>query len=274
MTIFQAFVLGIVQGATEFLPISSSAHLVLVPWLLRWDIDPEASFIFNILVQWGTLLAVVYYFRHDLWALLRAAWRGLISRHPLKDSKSRLAWLILAASIPATVVGIALKDQVSQAFENPQVVCSLLLLTAAGMVASEHLGRRDRPLETLSTIDAVWIGITQAFALFPGISRSGATIAGGLVRHLKRPHAARFSFLIAIPVMIGAGLVALVDLMQLPDGHNQIGALLVGFLSAVIVGYYAIRWLIHYLSQKSLKLFAIYCTVLAVLGLLASAVRG
>lgn len=274
MNLIQALILGIVQGATEFLPISSSAHLVLVPWIFRWEFDPKAAFIFNILVQWGTLLAVVFYFRHDLHLMARAVWRGVRSPNPLQDSDARLAWLVLAASIPATIVGVALKTQVSRAFENPVAVSLLLLVTAAALFLSERIGKLDRTLDTLSTPDALWIGLAQASALFPGISRSGATIAAGLARRLQRPHAARFSFLIAIPVMIGAGLVAVLDLAKLPDGHHQISALLVGFLAAVIVGYFAIRWLIHFLSQKSLSVFAVYCAVVGGLGLLLSVIRG
>lgn len=274
MTLIQALFLGIVQGATEFLPISSSAHLVLVPWILRWEFDPKAAFIFNILVQWGTLLAVVFYFRHDLHLMARAVWRGLRSRKPLQDPEARLAWLVLAASIPATIIGVVLKTQVSQAFEKPTAVSLLLLITATALFLCERIGKLDRTLNSLSTPDSLWIGLAQASALFPGISRSGATIAAGLLRRLQRPHAARFSFLIAIPVMIGAGLVALIDLANLPDGNSQMSALVVGFLAAVIVGYFAIRWLIQFLSQKSLSVFAAYCAVVGGLGLLLSVIRG
>jgi undecaprenyl-diphosphatase len=274
MTLIQAFVLGIVQGATEFLPISSSAHLVLVPWLLNWEFDPKAAFIFNVLVQWGTLLAVVFYFRHDLHLMARAVWHGLRMRKPFHDPEARLAWLVLAASIPATIVGVALKTQVSQTFENPLAVSLLLLVTAAVLFFSERIGKPDRALDSISTADSLWIGFAQASALFPGISRSGATIATGLARRLQRPHAARFSFLIAIPVMIGAGLVAVLDLTRLPNGDSQVSALIVGFFTAVIVGYFAIRWLIHFLSHKSLSVFAAYCAVVGGLGLLLSVIRG
>ncbi len=274
MSLIQALVLGIVQGATEFLPISSSAHLVLVPWILKWDFDPKAAFVFNILVQWGTLLAVVFYFRHDLQTMVRAAWRGVRSRKPFQDPDARLAWLVLAASVPATIVGVALKTQVSQTFEHPQMVSILLLVTAAMLFASERVGNIDRSLDSLIAKDALWIGLAQALALFPGISRSGATIAAGLVCRFQRPHAARFSFLIAIPVMIGAGLVALFDLTQIPDGNSQISALVVGFLTAVVVGYFAIHWLITFLTKKSLSTFGVYCAIVGGLGLLLSVIRG
>ena len=274
MTFIQALVLGIVQGATEFLPISSSGHLVLVPWLLRWQIDPELAFVFDILVQWGTLLAVVFYFRDDLRTLIYAARSGIRSGQPLRDSDSRIAWLILVASIPATVIGLTLKDQVMQAFNSPQVTSIFLLLTALMLLASERLGKRERSLDTISVADAVWIGFAQALALFPGVSRSGATIAGGMTRRLKRPHAARFSFLIAIPVMIGAGVVAVLELINIPDGHNHVPVLLVGFFAAIIVGYFSIQWLLRYLTQRSLSKFAIYCAGAGVLGLLMSVIHG
>ena len=274
MSLIQALVLGIVQGATEFLPISSSAHLVLVPWLLKWEFDPNAAFIFNILVQWGTLLAVVFYFRHDLLEMVGAAWRGVRSRKPFQDSEARLAWLVLAASIPATIVGVALKTQVSQTFENPRTVSFLLLVTAVMLFLGERIGKFERTLESLSMRDALWIGLAQALALFPGVSRSGATIAAGLVRRFQRPDAARFSFLIAIPVMIGAGLVAVFDLAHIPNGDSQISALVVGFLAAVFVGYFAIRWLINFLARKSLSAFGVYCAIVGGLGLLLSVIRG
>ncbi len=274
MTLIQAIVLGIVQGATEFLPISSSAHLVLVPWILQWEFDAKAAFIFNVLVQWGTLLAVVFYFRHDLLLMIRAIWRGVRARKPLQDPEAKLAWLVLVASIPATIVGVALKTQVGQVFENPTAVSILLLVTAAALFVSERIGKLDRTLDSLSTADSLWIGLAQASALFPGISRSGVTIAAGLARRLQRPHAARFSFLIAIPVMIGAGLMAVLDLATMPDGYSQVSALVVGFCTAVIVGYFAIRWLIHFLTRKSLSVFAVYCAVVGGLGLLLSVIRG
>jgi undecaprenyl-diphosphatase len=274
MTLIQALVLGIVQGATEFLPISSSAHLVLVPWILQWKLDPTEPLIFNVLVQWGTLLAVIFYFRHDLHILTRAVWQGLCSRKPFHDPEAKLAWLVAAASIPATIVGMVFKKHVSQTFENPTAVSFLLLVTAAVLFISERIGKPDRTLDSLSLRDSLWIGLAQASALFPGISRSGATIAAALLCRLQRPHAARFSFLIAIPVMIGAGLVAVLDLIKHPDGNSQIMALIVGFLAAVIVGYFAIRWLIHFLSQKSLSVFALYCAVVGGLGVLLSVIRG
>ncbi len=270
MTLFQALVLGVVQGATEFLPISSSAHLVLVPWLLGWHIDPQAAFAFNVLVQWGTLLAVITYFSHDLLRLATAALRALAVRRPFATPDARLAWLLLAASLPAAIVGLLLKEQVAASFEQPRTVSLFLLLTAALLAASERIGRRRRSLDGLQLPDALWIGLAQALALFPGVSRSGATIAGGLARDLKRPDAARFSFLMAVPIMIGAGLVALADLARTPDAAAQVPPLLVGFAAAAFVGYLAIRWLLAYLTRRPLSIFIAYCTLAGLAGLALS----
>jgi undecaprenyl-diphosphatase len=274
MTLFQALVLGIVQGATEFLPISSSGHLVLVPWLLNWSLEPRTAFVFNVLVQWGTTFAVILLFRHDLAQLIRAAWQGIRQGEPLNNHQSRLAWLMVAASIPATVVGILLKRHVTVAFESPRAVSLFLLGTATLLFLSERMIRNTKTLSSLLSQDALFIGFSQALALFPGISRSGATIAGGLARGLQRFEAARFSFLIGIPVMIGAGIVAFIDMLNLPNGLDQIGSLFVGFIGASIVGYLAIRWLLGYLERRPLNVFAIYCTTVGLIGLFLDSYRG
>lgn len=273
MTLLQALVLGIVQGASEFLPISSSGHLVLVPWLLGWDLDPQAAFIFDVLVQWGTTLAVVIYFWKDLWRLLRAAWRGLRTRAPLREPESRTAWWVVLASLPAAALGLGLKSLVQAAFGSPQAVSLFLLLTAALLLVGERIGRKTKDLPALSALDALLIGFAQALALFPGVSRSGATIAGGLMRDVEREPAARFSFLMSVPVMLGAGAVALRDLAQMSDPFAHAGTLLVGFLSAAVVGFAAIHWLLRYLSRHPLTLFAAYCAFIGFGGLLLYAAR-
>jgi undecaprenyl-diphosphatase len=274
MTILQALILGGIQGATEFLPISSSGHLVLVPWLLGWELEPEAAFIFDVLVQWGTLAAVLIYFRRDLGRLLRGAWRGICSLRPLQDHESRLFWLLLASSIPAAVAGLALKRSVQAAFENPLAVSGFLLLTAGLLALSELLGDRTRSLPSLRWMDALWIGAAQILALFPGVSRSGTTIAGGLTRNLRRAEAARFSFLMSIPIMIGAGLIALKDLTEINQGSGLTLPLVIGFIAAALVGYLSIRWLIAYLSRRPLTIFIVYCTVIGLTGLLMSVLHG
>lgn len=274
MTLVQALILGIVQGATEFLPISSSGHLVLVPWLLAWDLDPRTAFVFDVLVQWGTLLAVIGFFRWDLLRLLRAAARGVLNRQPFETADARLAWLLLLASLPAVVVGLSLKGPIEGAFDRPAAVSAFLLVTAALLGLAERLQPAARPTEDIGPLDALWIGAAQALSLFPGVSRSGSTIAGGLTRGLSRAEAARFSFLMAVPVMLGAGVIALRDLAISPDAISRIPSLVLGFLAAAIVGYLSIRWLLAYLARRRLTVFIVYCAVVGSIGLLLSWSRG
>ncbi len=271
MTLPQALLLGVVQGATEFIPISSSAHLVLVPWALGWQLDPGPAFIFDVLVQWGTLVAVIAYFRADLRTFVGAALSDLLHGRPFARPEGRLAWLLLLASVPAAVAGILVKGQVERAFSDPGAVSFFLLVTAALLAASERIGSRTREVEQATWLDALWIGAAQALALFPGVSRSGATIAGGMSRHLQRASAARFSFLMSIPIMLGAGSLALLDLAEAPDASAQLAPLAVGFLGAVAVGYLSIRWLLDYLSRRPLTVFIVYCTIVGLAGLLADA---
>ncbi len=274
MNLLQACVLGIVQGLTEFLPISSSAHLVLVPWLLEWHFEPQAAFVFDVLVQDGTLLAVIAYFWRDLVGLARAALEGVLRRRPFDDPQARLAWLLLLASLPAAAAGLLFKDLVEAAFDSPAAVSSFLLITAALLLLGERYGRRLRELEALRPTDALWIGLAQALSLFPGISRSGATISAGLARGLGRPQAARFSFLMSIPVMIGAGAVALNDLADAPGLSSLLPALIAGTVAAAITGYLAIHWLLGYLVRRPLTLFAGYCAIVGLAGLALVLIRG
>lgn len=270
MTWFQALVLGALQGATEFLPISSSGHLVLFPWLLSWDIDPAVLFPFTVVMHWGTLLAVIAAFRSDLVNLVSAAFRGLSMQNPFGSSEARLAWLLLLATVPAALVGILFGDAIRAAFARPQLVAILLLVNAALLMAGEWFKTRQRSEAQLSGLrvpDAVVIGLFQVLALFPGISRSGSTIVGGLSRGYSRLEAARFALLLAVPVMLGAGIVALRDISTISS--EVLPQLTIGFAAAVVVGFVAIRWLLRFLSHGSLRGFAAYC---AAVGLLCLAV--
>ncbi|MDH5508396.1 MAG: undecaprenyl-diphosphatase UppP [Anaerolineae bacterium] len=268
MTIFQAILLGIIQGATEFLPISSSGHLVLVPHLLGWQFPAEQAFLFNVLVQLGTLLAVIVYFRKDLLAIGRAFIQGLLDRKPLSDPQSKLGWYLILATLPAGVFGLLYKDQVEMAFTSPHATAWFLLSTAALLLIAERAGKRSRSLEEISWLDALWSGVFQALALLPGISRSGATITGGMTRNLERAAAARFSFLMAVPVMLAAGVLAMRDLVAIPSLSAFLGPLLAGFVTAALVGYAAIRWLLGYLSRSPLYGFSIYLVMLSAVLLL------
>jgi undecaprenyl-diphosphatase len=274
MTILQSIVLGIVQGATEFLPVSSSAHLVLVPWALGWKFAPTAAFVFDVLVQLGTLAALIVYYWRDLVTLVVAALSGLARRQPFADPAARLAWLIVLASIPAAVTGLAFKHLVEEAFQSPAAVSAFLLVTAVLLFAGERLGPKIRSLEAVTAADALWIGLAQAVALLPGVSRSGSTIAGGLLRGLHRPDAARFAFLMAVPVMIGAGAVATKDLVSMPGVGAEIAPIAAGFVTAAVVGYLVIRWFLSFLARRPLTVFAAYCAVIGVAGLIAGLMRG
>jgi len=273
MTILQSILLGIIQGLTEFLPISSSGHLVIVPYLFNWHIPAEEGFVFDVLVQLGTLLAVIVYFRKDLYRIILGVINGLLHKKPFAEPDSRLGWLLVLATIPAIVAGLLFKDLVERAFASPVAAALFLLVTAAFLVIAERLGKRNRPLESVTWLDALIAGLFQAVSLFPGISRSGSTITGGMLRGLDRPSAARFSFLMSVPVMIGAGVLAVKDLLQTPNFSMQIPSLVVGFVAAAIVGYLAIHWLLAFLGKRPLYLFAIYCLVVSIVVLLVSYLR-
>jgi len=257
MSILQAIILGLVQGATEFIPVSSSGHLVLVPWLLGW---PAPGLVFDTMVHWGTLVAIFAYFWRDWWALITAWLRGLI-HWDWSDPNARLAWLLVIGSIPAAVLGLLFEDWFESLFGEPAWVSFFLLVTAAILVLSEWLSRskRVRNLADARWPDALIIGLAQAAAIAPGISRSGATMSAGLLRGLDRPTAARFSFLLATPAILGAGLLQLAKLSSVPDPLAQLLLLIAGFMAALISGYACIWGLLRYLQRGKLTIFAIYC---------------
>jgi undecaprenyl-diphosphatase len=273
MTLIQAFILGIIQGLTEFLPISSSAHLVLVPYLFKWNIPAAQVFPFDVLVQLGTLLAVILYFWKDLIAILKAFFVGLANKEPFKEHEARLGWYLLLATLPAGILGMTIKSQVEAVFSSPVMTTLLLFVTAALLVLADLIGKRTRTLEEITWIDALWIGAFQALSIFPGISRSGSTIAGGMTRSLDRTSSARFSFLMSIPVMMGASVVSLKDLLEVPNLSTFLPSLLLGFFAAAVTGYLSIHWLLSFIKRKKFFGFAIYCVLLACTVLLVSAVR-
>lgn len=262
MTFLQAIILGIVQGLTEFIPVSSSGHLVLVPHFMGWEFTASQAFIFDVLVQWGTLFAVFIYFRRDLIDIISAFGRSLLAGKPFATEDARMGWYLIIATIPAVVVGLLCKDLIEAAFSNARITGFFLLITAALLMIAEVIGKRNRSMGEITWVDSLWIGCSQVLALLPGISRSGATIAGGMTRNLDRSSAARFSFLMSVPVMLGAGVLAIKDLFAMPVTDNFLLPLLAGFLAALVSGYIAIRWLIAYLSRHSLSVFAVYCLLL------------
>ncbi len=274
MTVLQAVILGIVQGLTEFVPVSSSAHLAIVPWLAGWSFEPHAAFLFDVLVQLGTLVPLLVIFRADLARILLGVAKAVLRRGGSWNDDARLGLWVILGTVPAAVIGLAIKDRVEAAFAEPRVVFVFLMITGLMLIAGERMARRNRDLGQLSAVDAIIVGLAQAFAIFPGISRSGSTIAAGRARGFERAEAARFSFLLAIPALAGAGLVAATELSAVEGFSDLLGPIVAGTVAAAVVGYLAIRWLLAFLARRSLTVFAIYCFAVAIAGLVLGAVRG
>ena len=270
MNILEAIILGLVQGATEFLPISSSGHLALVPYLLRMA-EPGLSMI--AIVHEGTLLAVLVYFRQDIWAIIKGVLQGLWQRRPLATPEARLGWYIAVGSIPAAVAGLLFESFFEEVFGAPVVVAGLLLLTAVLLVVGERLLSGHKQLEKMSWLDAIIIGVFQMFALFPGVSRSGSTIVAGLIRGLNRETAARFSFLLGIPAILGAGLLSVVDIVQAGNLGSQWPAMLAGFVTAAVSGYACIHFLLTWLKQRNLYIFVVYVVLMSLFSFAVIALR-
>lgn len=269
MTLLRAVLLGILQGATEFVPVSSSGHLVLVPWALGW---PNPSLAFDAVAHLGTLVAVLAYF----WADIIALWRGWVRsvrERRLDTTEGRLAWLILISAIPGALLGVFLEDWFEALFASPHAVALLLLVTGVILYVSDRLARGSRLLGDVSLVDALLIGLAQGVAIAPGISRSGATISTGLLRGLDRDSAARFSFLMGIPIVAGAAAFSLLDVVQAGAVATEWYTLAVGFLAAAASGYLGIRYLLRYLRSHTLRPFAYYCWAAGLIGLLLYGAR-
>lgn len=269
MSLLEAIFLGIVQGATEFLPVSSSGHSVLLPALLNM---PNAGLDLIAIAHQGTLLAVVVYFRHDLWHVFLSALRGLREKAPLKEDGSRLAWLIIVGTIPVGITGLLLEDFIESIFARPIYAALFLFVTAALLMAGERLLSGDIEIERMSGLDALAVGIFQMVALLPGVSRSGSTIAGGLWRGLDREAAARFSFLLGVPAIAGAGIMTVLDVQN--GGLDRQLTIYAGtFIAAAITGYASIHFMLSWLRRHSLVPFAIYCTALGITCLVLISLR-
>lgn len=266
MTPLQAIILGIIQGVTEFLPISSSGHLVLVPNILGWEIPSDQSFSFNILLQAATLIAVASYFFRDFLALTKSSFNAFQNK-TYSDPNLKLVLNITLSTIPALIVGIRFNGYFESLFSNPSFSSFFLFGTAILLVIAEQTGKRDRTFEDLEWQDAIWIGVFQVLALFPGISRSGSTITGGMTRNLDRASSARYSFLISFPIILAAGINGLFEFIALPNTTESLPIFLLGSIIAAGVGFLSIKWLLAYLVRRSLYTFAIYCAIFAFLNL-------
>ncbi len=274
MSLLHSLLLGLLQGLTEFIPVSSTAHLLIGQRLLGLPAD-DAMFSFLVIVQVGTLVSLFAFYWKDLWKIARAVFASiplLVNRITgtrdtgTLDTEARLGWFILLATLPALLAGFLLKDAVEALFRQPLLEAAVRLLTAALLLAlAEWLSKKSRRLDSLTWLDALLIGLFQVISVFPGASRSGTTISGGMLRGLDRPSAARFAFLMSVPVMLAAGAYEMLDVLKMPDLGAFLLPLAVGFVAAAVSGWLAVRWLIGYLSKRSLYVFAIYCAVLGLI---------
>lgn len=277
MNLFEAVILGIVQGLTEFLPISSTAHLRIIPALAGWK-DPGAAF--TAIVQIGTLAAVLIYFFRDITAIVREVVRGMLTGRPLGTPEAKMGWMIAAGTIPIVVFGLLFKTEIETSLRSLYwISCALiglaLLLTLAEERVKKRLGRGlgMKSMEEIGWKEALLIGLAQSVALIPGSSRSGVTITGGLFLNLSREAAARFSFLLSLPSVFAAGIFQLYEtrdvLLSSPD---NLTAILVATLVSAVVGYLSIAFLLNYLKHHTTKVFILYRLVLGagILILLAS----
>ncbi len=266
MTILQAIILGIVQGLTEFLPISSSGHLLLVPWLFNWHFlleNPDLNKTFDVALHLGTFVAVVVYFWREIVKLI-GAWARSIARRSLADPEAKLAWLLIVSTIPAALVGVLFEDFITERLGKPWMIGVAMIVFAGFMYLIDHIAKLDRDMEQLSWFDALLIGVAQALALLPGVSRSGITMMTGLLLRLDRESAARYSFLMSIPVIGGAAAFKGLKVAQdgLPAGTAT--PFLVGMATAAISGLAAIWFVLAYLKRHNFNLFVVYRIVVGV----------
>jgi undecaprenyl-diphosphatase len=251
MTIFQAIIFGVVQGITEFLPVSSTAHLILLPWFLGWP-DPGLSF--DVALHLGTLIALVIYFWKDWLALL---------------AKPRMIAFIVVATIPGAVAGVLFESQVENALRSPKIIALMLSLMALVLVVAEMKSRRKKDLDHITWRDAITVGCAQAFALVPGVSRSGSTITAGLFVGMKRETAARFSFYLSAPIIAGAVAKKMLDIFKVGIPADQVSPFVLGIAASGIVGYLSIAFLLRYLQTHNTFLFVYYRIALAIVVFLA-----
>ena len=253
MSWFEVIVLGVIQGLTEFLPISSSAHLRIVSGAFFGN-DPGAAF--TAVSQLGTEAAVLIYFAKDIGRLFMAWVRGLRSAEDRADPDYRLAWLVIIGTIPISVLGFVFKHQIETVARNLWLIATTMIVFGLLLGLAERYGRQERPLSSLSVRDGVILGFAQALALIPGVSRSGGTITAGLAIGLDRPAAVRYSFLLAIPAVVASGLFQISDITA--SGLTTVPQMVVGTIIAFAVGYVIIAWLLRYVQNNTVYVFVAY----------------
>jgi len=287
VTILQAIILGIVQGLTEFIPISSSAHLVIIPWLFQWTDPALESLTFDVALHLGTLLALLVFFAADWVKLIRAGIASIVERKIGGDLDRRLAWLLVIGCIPGGIAGVLVESKITEWFHAPNAPIQPAAMVAMGIIIAllgallflaERFARHERKMDELSLKDAVAIGFAQAFAVFPGVSRSGSTITAGLALGLERETAARFSFLLSAPIIAGAGLKSLWEIYKGIQAGTIASADLIlfpaGFVAAAISGYLCIKFLLRFLQKNSTNIFVYYRWALAALVIVVALARG
>ena len=261
MSLFHAVVLAVVQGLTEFLPVSSSAHLILIPWLLHW---PDGGMAFDVALHAGTLFAVILYFL-GTWVSLTL--NGLGIRYPAAATEQqfrlnqRLFWFLVAGTIPGAVVGFLFEGFIDRTLRNPALIACALIALGLVMAAADSISRLDRHMEQVTLNDSLIVGSAQALALFPGVSRSGITIVAGLWRNMTREAAARFSFLLATPLIAGAALKEVPELLRLRHTGTidiSLSTIFISIAVSAIVGYAVIAFFLRYLQTRTLKIFVVY----------------
>jgi len=260
LDLFQAIVLGLVQGLTEFLPISSSGHLRIVPAFAGWE-DPGAAF--TAVIQLGTMAAVVLYFRDDLIRIARAWLRSLREPSARSELDARLGWYLIVGTVPIVIFGVAFSHQIENGARDLYLIGTTLILLGIVLLVAEKVSRRERDLTTITCRDAIVVGFAQALALIPGVSRSGATITAGLFLGMDRVPAARFSFLLSIPAVVLSGIYELRDVVDgSAEGGVGLGPTAVATVFAFISGYLSIAFLLKFLTTHTTGVFVAYRVLL------------
>jgi undecaprenyl-diphosphatase len=269
-TVLQALIMGVVQGLTEFLPVSSSGHLIVVPFLAGWDDAFITSLAFSVMLHLGTLVALLIYFRADWVRLVPAGLAAARDRSLGGDDDRRLAWLLVASTIPAALVGLVFNDLIEGSFRHVGLVAVTLVIGGLILLVADRFGANSRRIEDVTFPIAIGIGVAQALALVPGISRSGISIAAGRMVGMDRESAARFAFLMATPITAGAGLFEARKLLTGEGGVNvAIAPLVVGMIAALVSGLVAIHFMLSFLRRQSLDVFVWYRFALAAVVLIA-----
>ena len=272
MPLLHAIVLGIVQGLTEFLPVSSSAHLIVVPWILGWD---DGGLTFDVALHVGTLTAVVLFFFRD-WVQIIAQGFGWSAGNDPGLSRNRgLLWLLVAGTIPGGIAGVLLEKQAESALRSPYIIAAAAIAVGLVMWLADWAGRKQNDIASVSLVDSLTVGVSQAFAIIPGVSRSGSTIAAGLFRGLDRPTAARFSFLLSTPIIAGAAAKRAWELVRHGGGlpHDMQIAFMAGMLVSAITGCIAIAFFLNFLRRRSLALFVWYRIVFGIMVIALAFIR-